>query len=93
MIKLSLLIHEIFAVEISLAKARKNDSKIRIKNRDEVFYALTHKERLAKILQQGAEAHEVSEYIRTYLGENPNYILDYFVKIKDKVNLKELRFY
>ena len=47
----------------------------------------------AKILKQGAEAPEVGEYIRTYLAENPDYILDYFMNIKDTVNMEELRFY
>ena len=82
-----------FAVEISLAKARKEDSKIRVKNKEELLYALTDKKSLTKILEQGTEAHEVGEYIRTYLAENHNYILDYFMKIKDKVSMEELRFY
>ncbi len=70
-----------FAVEISLAKARKEDSRIRIKNKEELLYALTDKDTLAKILEQGAEACEVGQYIRTYLAENHDYILDYFTKI------------
>ena len=82
-----------FAVEISLAKARKEDSRIRIQNKEELLHALKDKEIFAKILEQGAEAPEVGEYIRTYLGENQVYILDYFMKIKDIVNLEELRFY
>src|SRR5918994_6160828 len=75
-----------FAVEISLAKARKEDSKIRIRNKEELVHALTDKETLTKILEQGTEAPEVSEHIRTYLAENHDYVLDYFMKIKDKVN-------
>jgi hypothetical protein len=82
-----------FAIEISLAKARKEDSKIRIKNKEELLHALTDKKTLAKILEQGTEAPEVNEYIRTYLVENRDAILDYFMKIKDKINLEELRFY
>lgn len=82
-----------FAVEISFAKTRKEDSKIRIGNNEELFHALTDKEILAKILEQGSEAPEAGEYIRTYLTENHNYILDHFMKIKDKVNMEELRFY
>lgn len=50
-------------------------------------------ETLAKILEQGSEAPEVSEDIRTYLVEKRNDILNYFMKIKDKVDLEELRFY
>ena len=82
-----------FAVEISLAKARKEDSGIRVKNEEELLHALTDKGTLAKILEQGTEAPEVSENIRTYLAENRDAILDYFMKIKDKINLEELRFY
>jgi hypothetical protein len=82
-----------FAVEISFAKARKEDSRIRIRNKEELLQAMIEKETLTKILEQGSEAPEVGEYIRTYLAENHDYILDYFMKIKDKVSLEELRFY
>jgi hypothetical protein len=82
-----------FAVEISLAKARKDDSKIRIRNKEELLRALTDKEILAKILEQGSEAPEAWKYIRTYLAENQDDIIDQFMMIKDKVNREELRFY
>ena len=82
-----------FAVEISLAKARKEDSRIRVRNKEELLHALTDKKTLTKILEQGTEAPEVSEHIRTYLAENHDYVLDYFMKIKDKMNSEELWFY
>jgi hypothetical protein len=82
-----------FAVEISLAKARKDDSEIRIKNKKELLHALTDKETFGKILDQGAQAYEVSEDIKDYLRENRTSILDYFMRIKDLVNAEELRFY
>ena len=82
-----------FVVEIVFAKARKEDSRIRIRNKEELLHALTDKETLARILEQGAEACEVGEYIRTYLAENADYILDYFMNIKHTVNMEELRFY
>ena len=82
-----------FVVEIALAKARKEDSRIRIQNKEELLHALKDKETFAKILKQGAEAPEAGEDIRTYLAENQDYILDYFMKMKDNVNLEELRFY
>jgi hypothetical protein len=82
-----------FAVEISLAKARKEDSRARIRNKEELLHALTDKETFTKILEQGTEASEVGDDIRTYLAENQEYILDYFMKIKDEVNWEELRFY
>jgi hypothetical protein len=82
-----------FAVEISLAKAGKDDSGIRIKNKEELLHALTDKETFDKLLKQGAEAHEVSEDIKSYLKENHANILDYFMMIKDLVNTEELRLY
>lgn len=82
-----------FAAESSLAKARKDDSEIRIKNKKELVNALTDKETFVKILEQGAEAHEVSEYIKNYLRENRISIHDYFMGIKYLVNTEELRFY
>ena len=82
-----------FAVEISFAKARKEDSMIRIRNKKDLFHALRDKETLTKILEQGSEASEVDEYLRTYLAEKRDEILNYFMKIRDKVNLAELRFY
>ena len=82
-----------FAVEISFAKARKEDSMIRVRNKEELLHALTDKETFTKILEQGSEAPEVGRYIRTYLEENQDYILDYFMRIKDRVKMEELRFY
>lgn len=82
-----------FAVEISLAKASKDNSEIRIKNKEELLHALTNSETFSKILEQGAEALEVGEYIKDYLRENRTFILNYFVRIKDLVNAEELRFY
>jgi hypothetical protein len=82
-----------FAVEISLAKARKDDSEIRIRNKEKLLHALIDKKTFDKILDQGAEASEVSECIKRYLRENRAYMLDYFMRIKDLVNVEELRFY
>ena len=33
--------------------------------------------------------HELSEFIKDYLRENRTFILNYFMKIKDKVNAEE----
>jgi hypothetical protein len=81
-----------FAVEISLAIAEREDSRIRIRDKEELFNALTDKDILTKILEQASEA-EASEEISTYLAENRDNILDYFIKLKDKVDIEELRFY
>ncbi|HZD36837.1 MAG TPA: hypothetical protein VE130_16650 [Nitrososphaeraceae archaeon] len=81
-----------FVIEISLAVAEKEDSRIRVRNKKELFNALTDKDMLTKILEQGSEA-EASEDIGTYLVENRDNILDYFMKLKDKVDIEELRFH
>jgi hypothetical protein len=81
-----------FAVEISLALAEKEDSRIRIRSKKELFNVLTDKDRLTKLLKQASEA-EASGDIRTYLAKNRDNILDYFMTLKDKVNIKELGFY
>ena len=82
-----------FAVEISLAKARKEDSEIRIKNKIELLHALTDNEILGKILGHGTEALEITESIKNHLRENRAYILDYFIRIRNLVDTEELRFY
>lgn len=82
-----------FSVEISLGKAKKDDSKFRIKSKEELFRALINIDTFGKILDQGAEAPDISEDIKDYLRENRASILDYFMRIKDLVNAEELRFY
>lgn len=43
-----------FIVEIALAKARKGDSKIQIKDKQDLFHTLTDKDTFTKILKQAA---------------------------------------
>jgi hypothetical protein len=87
-------LHELaFAVEVSLAKARKDDSVIKIKNKEQLLHAFTDKETFGKILEQGAQAEEVGEDIKRYLMENRTVMLDYFMRLKDIVNTEDLRFY
>jgi hypothetical protein len=82
-----------FATEISLAKARKDDSRIQLKNKEELLYALTDREALYKILDQGEEAFQESECLRGYSEEDKDYTVKYFMRIRDKANPEELRFY
>jgi hypothetical protein len=82
-----------FAIEISLGIAEKEDSRIRVRNKRELFNALTDKDMLTKILEQALEASEASGDIRVYLTENQDNILNHFMKLKDKVDAEELRFY
>jgi hypothetical protein len=41
-----------FAVEIAVAKARRDDSDIRIKDKQDLLHALTDKDTITKILEQ-----------------------------------------
>lgn len=45
-----------FAVEILFAKARKEDSRIRVRNKEELLHALTDIETLARIIEQATKA-------------------------------------
>ena len=65
-------------------------STFSIKNKKELLQALTDKETLRKILAQGAKAHAVSEYIKSYLRENRTPILEYSMRIKDMVTAEGL---
>ena len=93
-----------FAVEFALAVAEKDTSAVRIKNKQDLYHALTDTETLDKILEQALDYLLSDE---KYIGEiskqkqdlceqyrdNKDRIVDYFMKIKDKVKLEELRFY
>jgi len=73
-----------FLVELAFATAEKDTSKIQIKNRQDVYHALTDREMLDAILQQGLDT------------ENQKYkdkIVGYFMSIKDKIRIEDLTFY
>jgi hypothetical protein len=73
-----------FAVEIALATAQKDSSTIQLRNKQDLYHVLTDNETFKKILEQGLDE------------ENQIYndgIVDYFMNIKDKAKLEELRFY
>jgi hypothetical protein len=83
-----------FAVEIALAKAIKNDSKIQIKDKGDLFHALTDRDTFTKILQQAADTLKGIEYFREISdGQDNGQIVEYFMKIRDKIELDELRLY
>jgi hypothetical protein len=74
-----------FIVELAFAKAEKEDtSKIQIKNRQDVYRALTDRETFDKLLQQGLD-EEHQKY--------KDKIVDFFMGIKDKVRVEDLTFY
>ncbi len=50
-------------VEIALAKARKDDSKIQIKGKQDLYYAVTNRDTVTKILEQAADTLKSTEYL------------------------------
>jgi hypothetical protein len=94
----------VFAVEIGLAVAKKDTSAVQIRNKQELYHALTDRETLHKILQQaldyeladkdtsGEECKQKQDLCEQY-RDNKDRIVEYFMKIKDKVEMEELTFY
>jgi hypothetical protein len=89
-----------FAVEISLAVSRKDTSIIQIKNKQDLYQALTNREMLDMILKQGLdyvlsdkEIFNDNSRSDQLQKDNRDKIVNYFMKIKDKIKLEELRFY
>jgi hypothetical protein len=56
-----------FAVEIALVNATKDDSEIQIRDKQDLFNALTDKATLTKILEQAADLLKRTEYLRENL--------------------------
>jgi hypothetical protein len=73
-----------FLVELAFAAAEKDTSKIQIKNRQDVYNALTDKEMFDAVLQQGLD-EEHQKY--------KDKIVELFMSIKDKVRMEDLTFY
>jgi hypothetical protein len=90
-----------FVVEITLAIARKDTSVIQIKNKQDLYQALTNRETLDRILEQGFDYvlsnketfHNDKSRFDQLQKNNRGKIVDYFMDIKNKTKLEELRFY
>jgi hypothetical protein len=88
-----------FVVEIALAVARKDTSSVQIKNKEDLFRALINRELLDMILEQGLyvlsdkETFDDASKFEKLQQDNRGKIVDHFMSIKDKVEVKELRFY
>ena len=88
-----------FAVEISLAVARKDTSAIKIKNKQDLYQVLTNREMFDMILEQGLEYilsdkdtfDDTSRFEQLQKG-NRDKIVDYFMNLKGKIKLEGLRF-
>jgi len=89
-----------FAVEISLAVARKDSSNVQIKNKQDLYQALTNREMLDLILKQGLDYilsdKETFDDISIFDGlrkDNRGQIVDYVMTLKGMIKLEQLRFY
>jgi hypothetical protein len=89
-----------FAVEIALAVARKDTSVIQIKNKQDLYQVLTNREMFDTMLEQGLdyvltdkEIFDDTSRLEQLQKGNRDKIVNYFISIKDKINLEELRFY
>ena len=73
-----------FAVELALAKAQEKDSVFRIKSAEDVYQALTDKEALEKVLQQGLKEEHMQHKDR---------IVELFMNMEDRIKVEDLRVY
>jgi hypothetical protein len=73
-----------FAIELALAKAMNKDSIVRITSTEDIYHALTDKETLEKILQQG-----LKEEHKQYKDK----IVEFLVNMKDRIKMEDLTFY
>ena len=89
-----------FAVEIALTVARKDTSSVQIKNKQDLYQALTNRELFTSTLEQGLdyilsdkETFDDTSRFNQLQKNNRDKIVDYFMNIKDKMKLEELRLY
>ena len=89
-----------FAVKIALAVARKDTPTIQIKSKQELYQALTNREMFDMVLEQGLnyilsnkETFNDTSRFDQLQKDKRDKIVDYFMIIKDKIKLEELRFY
>jgi hypothetical protein len=73
-----------YTVELAFIEARKEKSIIPIKNVEDIYNALTDRETLDKLLQQGLN----EEHLK-YKDE----IVEFFMRIKDRARMEDLTFY
>ncbi|MGH9976424.1 MAG: hypothetical protein ACRD8Z_11385 [Nitrososphaeraceae archaeon] len=77
-----------FFIEIALAKARKGDSEIQIKNKQGLFEALTDRDTFIKILEQADDVLKSTEYCKQIsASQDSDYIINYLMRIRDKIDL------
>ena len=89
-----------FVVEIALAVARKDTSAVQVKNKQNLYQALTNRETFTSILEQGLDyvlsdkdTFDDTSRFEQLQKDNRGEVMDYFMNIKDEIKLEELRFY
>jgi hypothetical protein len=90
-----------FAVEIFLAVAKGDTLKIKIKNKQNLFQVLTNPEIFDMVLEHGLDNVLVNKVtfdddtsrFDQLQKDNRGKFVNYFMKIRDKIGLKELRFF
>ena len=73
-----------FAVELALAKAQEEDSMFRIRSAADAYQALTNRETLEMVLQQGLKEEHM---------QYKDSIVDILTNMKDKIRMEDLRVY
>lgn len=80
-------------VNICISLFYSENSKIQIRDKQDLLDALTDRDTFIKILQQANDILKSTEYREISDGQDNNGIVDYFMRIKNYVDLNELRFY
>jgi hypothetical protein len=73
-----------FAIELALAKAKEEDSVFRIRTAKDMYNVLIDKETLEKVLQQGLKEEHM---------QHKDSIIEFFLKMKDKIRIEDLTVY
>jgi hypothetical protein len=73
-----------FAVELALAKTQEEDSVFRIRSAADAYHALTNRETLEMVLQQGLKEEHM---------KYKDMIVELFTNIKDRIKVEDLRVY
>jgi dsDNA-binding SOS-regulon protein len=73
-----------FAVELALAKAQEEDSAFRIKSAADAYNALTNRETLKVVLQQGLKEEHI---------QYKDKIVEFLMKMKDRIKIEDMKVY
>ena len=84
-----------------LAVARKDTSIIKIKNKQDLYQALTNREMFDMVLEQGlnyilSDKRDIPVILSRFeqlQKDNRDKLVDYFMSLGDNMKLEELRFY